>query len=230
MWPWESGLREPSRGAGSPPGRGECHDHRGPCWHADRTAGGQGKRLHVTSFLKKRWTVELRAQPTNPWAASGLCRKRISRGMSPSCNGRVCTISWRCQSHTYKWLPYSPVWRRGQWKSSGLQAGGHGQWLGPGTGRRLEMGWRDQKDAGGSESTQHILNPHSRVWVHTREGRGPQSVFGSREGCVCPGSLPPMGMLSPASTSAGLKPSLKTLGAAHSVLIMTLCRIWYQKS
>lgn len=35
---------------------------------------------------------------------------------------------------------------------------------------------------------------------------------------------------SPASTSAGLKPSRKTLGAAHSVLIMTLCRGWYQKS
>ena len=38
------------------------------------------------------------------------------------------------------------------------------------------------------------------------------------------------GGFSPASTSAGLKPSRKTLGAAHSVLIMTLCRGWYQKS
>lgn len=65
-----------------------------------------------------------------------------------------------------------------------------GNGWGPGTGRRLEMGWRDQKDAGGSESTQHILNPHSRVWVHTREGRGLQSAVWEPRG-VCVPRLPP---------------------------------------
>ncbi len=35
---------------------------------------------------------------------------------------------------------------------------------------------------------------------------------------------------SPSLTWAGLKPSTRALGAPHSVLIITLCRGWYQKS
>ena len=34
----------------------------------------------------------------------------------------------------------------------------------------------------------------------------------------------------PALTSSGLNPLMKALGTPHSVLIITLCRGWYQKS
>lgn len=132
FWALEkSGRVEPGREAWLLLGRGECHDYRS-LDRGDNRMVGQGQRAHVTSFLKKRWMLELRAQPTKPWAAAGLCRKRISRGMSPSCKGRVCTISWRCQSHTYKWLPYSPaggngaggwaqIWGRRAWATAGAR-------------------------------------------------------------------------------------------------------------
>lgn len=65
----------------------------------------------------------------------------------------------------------------------------------------------------------------------SQEGvRGSERGFKQKGVTRAPRLLLARGGLSPASTSAGLKPSRKTLGAAHSVLIMTLCRGWYQKS
>lgn len=175
----KSGCVEPGREAWLLLGRGEPHDYRSLDRGDNRTAG-QGQRAHVTSFLKKRWMLELRAQPTKPWAAAGLCRKRISRGMSPSCKGRVCTISWRCQSHTYKWLPYSPAWEQGRRMGSDLGQEGMGNRWGPTLGRKLDMGWWDQ-DARTITALSTSYPFTQGAGVHMREVRGWRVGFGSRK-------------------------------------------------
>lgn len=124
----------------------------------------------LTLVLKKRNMELLRAQPTSPSSAWGLCKKRISRGISPSFPKsnvwmRVCLV----QSHTLMLWPYFPV-------------------------RRL-------------------------VWVHV------DTYAYSYIPCF---QLPFPHL--PAATSSILKPPLMVFGAAHSVLIMTLCFGWYQKS
>lgn len=107
--------------------------------------------------------VELRAQPTKPWAASGLCRKRTSRGMSPSCSGRVCTISWRCQSHTCMWLPYSPGAGTGPENGLRIRAADGGQKLGHSPGQNAE------KPVGGIRKTlRHVRGPGTILYHHPR--------------------------------------------------------------
>jgi len=67
------------------------------------------RRSKVMTVLLYRKTLAVRAHPTNPVLASGLCRKRVSNGIRPwSPKSKVCISFLSFQSQTLSDLPYFP--------------------------------------------------------------------------------------------------------------------------
>ena len=73
-----------------------------------RTKQSAAEHSSAQRTLVKWMTLEERAAPTKPWGWEGSCRKRVSRGISPSGPSlMVCTTSRFSQSQNVSVSPYA---------------------------------------------------------------------------------------------------------------------------